>query len=134
MRNRSGRKAVRPARRNAERGFTLIEILFALTFLGIGLIAVSAMFPLSARHTTDARSRTRAISLAQAKAEELANMTSAQLVAEKGTWKDAISLYTRSWTVTDSLPVPGSKQVQVTVSWNIPGGSESTTIETFVNK
>jgi Tfp pilus assembly protein PilV len=112
----------------------MVEVLFALAFLGFGLIAVSAMFPLSSRHTTDARSRTRAVSLAQAKAEELASMTPAELNAEKGTSKESLGHYVRSWTVTDSVPVPGSKQVDVTVFWDTPGGLESAGIQTFVQK
>ncbi len=57
--------------KRAGRGFSLIEVLFAVAVLTIGIVGILQLFPPSLRATNEAALRGRAALLAQQKAEEI---------------------------------------------------------------
>jgi Tfp pilus assembly protein PilV len=59
------------ARRPAQAGFTLIEIVLIIVIAGIAILPLSMLFANSSIHSSDARNATLAAELAQAKMEEL---------------------------------------------------------------
>ncbi|HYQ89879.1 MAG TPA: hypothetical protein VEU09_09675 [Candidatus Binatia bacterium] len=59
------------ARRAAEAGFTLIEIVLIIVIAAIAILPLSMLFANSSIHSSDARNATLAAELAQAKMEEL---------------------------------------------------------------
>ena len=121
-----------PARRRTDGGFSLIEVLFALTFLAVGILAVASMIPAGTRGVTQSRVLTTGLMAAQTKLEELKGKSYTSLAA--GTFNDSTSVFRRTWTVTDSVPMSGCKRIQVTVSWNERRGTQTTQLTSYVTK
>jgi prepilin-type N-terminal cleavage/methylation domain-containing protein len=122
---------LRRGHRSSE-GFSLIEVMIALTFLGIGLLAVAQLIPLGMSGITQARVRTNAVQAAQQQLDELkaADYSSAALAA--GTYEETVGQYTISWTISDNTPVPGSKRIDMSASWPTVTGTKNANLATFV--
>jgi type IV pilus modification protein PilV len=69
--------------RKYQRGFTLIEVIVALTILSIGIIAIMKLFPRSIQQTRQAAERQQASFLAKT---ELGNLRSGGVDFEFTTW------------------------------------------------
>ena len=124
-------RVVRP-RRTRDGGFSLIEILFALTFLAVGILAVASMIPAGTRGVTQSRAITSGLMAAQVKLEDLKGTAYTSLTP--GTFSDSTSWYHRTWTVTDSVPMAGCKRLDVSVAWTDARGSQSTQLTSYVSK
>src|SRR4029079_10726717 len=96
-------------------GFRLVEVVFALTFLAIGILAVAAMIPAGTRGVTQSRVLTSGLMAAQGKMEIVSAKPCAVLVP--GTFTDTTSVFTRTWTITDSIPMAGCKKIDVSSRW-----------------
>lgn len=120
------RDAIRKPKK--DQGFTLIEILIALTIFSVGMLAVGAMQVSSIKVNSTANKITKRMTRAQDKLEELmslpyndpwlqdlgdppSGLDSAGNIHEETT-SDG---YTISWTVTNDSPVSNAKLVTVTV-------------------
>ncbi len=125
------RRGTRP-RRTRDGGFSLIEILFALTFLAVGILAVASMIPAGTRGVTQSRALTSGLMAAQVKLEDLKGTPFTSLTP--GTYSDSTSWYQRTWTVTDSVPMAGCKRLDVSVTWIDARGTQSTQLTSYVNK
>ncbi|HVP57116.1 MAG TPA: prepilin-type N-terminal cleavage/methylation domain-containing protein [bacterium] len=106
----------------SEQGFTLIEVIVALTVLSIGIIGLSVVFPLAMRDVGKSGSVTKAVQLCQQKLEEFQMLAYDSADLEHGyTHDDDLNpldgVYERTWQVTDDEPITGCKLVEVTVSW-----------------
>ena len=130
MKTRHGMTA-RPRERGAE-GFSLIEVMFALTFLAVGILAVASMIPAGTRGVSESRTITSGLMAAQLKLEELRGTPYASLAP--GASSDTVSTFKRTWTVTDSIPTAGCKRVLVTSSWTDGHGPQSTTLTSYVTR
>lgn len=128
MRRRRPRRA-KP--RNAP-GFSLIEVLFALTFLAVGILAVASMIPAGTKGVTQSRIITSSLMAAQMKMEDLRGTTFSSLAP--GTFTDTVSVFTRTWVVTDSIPMAGCKRIQVTSGWLNNQGAQSTALTSYVTR
>lgn len=113
-------------------GFSLIEVVFALTFLAVGILAVAAMIPAGTRGVSQSRVVTSGLMAAQVKLEQLRGTTFMALTP--GTFSDTTSVFTRTWTVTDSIPMTGCKRIQVTSRWTDSRGTQSTTLTSYVTR
>lgn len=113
-------------------GFSLIEVMFALTFLAVGILAVASMIPAGTRGVSQSRIITSGLMAAQLKLEELKGTPYLSLAA--GTTTDTVSVFSRTWTVTDSIPTPGCKRVVVTSRWTDVQGPQSTTLTSYVTR
>jgi type IV pilus assembly protein PilV len=109
-------------------GFTLIEVLIAITVFAVGLLAVAAMQTSAIRVNSTAGQITDRITLAQDKLEELMGLSYSDPWLEPAgnpPGQDS-ALHTHqatsdgyaiiSWTVTDDTPVSGTKLITVTVT------------------
>ena len=109
-------------------GFTIIEVVIAISILAVGLLGVAAMQTSAIQVNSAAGRMTTRINWAQDKMEELKAMpfsdpwlevTGSPTVPDSAgnPHQEPISdEYTVSWNVTDDTPVPNTKQIVVTVT------------------
>ena len=103
-------------------GFTLIEVLVAMSIFAIAVLglAVGATTVMQANHT--GLYTTIATNLAQDRLEELKSRTAAN-INTTGSPENGIPVtgvpvtFNRSWAVTSDSPVVGVKRIDVTVTW-----------------
>jgi len=122
----------RNRRRASGAGFSLIEVMFALTFLAVGILAVASMIPAGTRGVSESRTITSGLMAAQLKIEELKGTPYNSLPAGSGS--DTVSVFRRSWTVTDSIPTAGCKRLVVTSDWTNSHGGQATTLTSYVTR
>ena len=122
-----------PARLRHDRaGFSLIELLMAIVFIGIGVVAVAGLFPLATKNVNDGKLLTTALGRAQEKLEELQVAGFSSAVMTPGNYSDTLGTYVRTWAVQDSVPNDGTKMVTVSVGWPTNRGGEDVTLVTYV--
>ena len=121
-----------------QRGFTLLEVLIAISVFSIGVLAVATMQISAIRGNRLANELTQATVLAQDKIEELkgADFNSATLAP--GNYNDpdnpnvetgsGVGLFNRSWVVANHTTF--SRIVTVTVSWTIGGNTHNVVLST----
>ena len=126
------REKARSARARSGAGFSLIEIMFALTFLAVGILAVAAMIPAGTRGVSQSRVITSGLMASQRKMEQLRGTPFLSLTP--GTFSDTMSVFTRTWTVTDSVPMAGCKRIQVTTQWTDDHGPQTTVLTSYVTR
>jgi prepilin-type N-terminal cleavage/methylation domain-containing protein len=126
------RRKIKGIHQPDSRGFSLIEVMFAMTFLGIGLLAVAQMIPLGMAGVVQARVRTNATQAAQEKLDELRGeeFNSAPLTA--GTYTEDTGDYALAWEITDNIPVPGVKRVALVASWENWSGIKTVNLTTHL--
>ena len=121
----------------SQKGIGLVEIIIAILIFGIGIAAAIRTLPESNTATSRSRNLTVATNLAQQKIEELmgAPINDAQLSA--GTHTDPLNplerIFTRTWSVTDNVPLIDMKQITVTVSFSAGNSNDnSVTLTTYL--
>jgi type IV pilus assembly protein PilV len=99
-------------------GFTLIEVIIALTIFAVGLLAVAAMQNSAVKMNATAGRLTNLATGAMDKIEELSALPYADplLDSTQNPHQEIFGNYTVSWTVIDGNPTPNTKNVTVTVS------------------
>ena len=107
-------KAVLPV---LEKGFTLIEVLIAITIFAYGILAVASMQIASMKGNTSARDLTEAGTVGSDQLEKLM-LSSYDTISDDSRTKD---IYGITWTVQDDTPQPDTKTVIVNVSWTERG-------------
>lgn len=122
---------VRNARLGAE-GFSLVEMMIAITVVGIGIMSLAMLFPMSMRKVSRGDLESRATFNAEAKIEELKRTPWANLVNVAGV--DTVeTAFSRNWTVQEDAPVLGMKTVAVTVSWRDSQGPRSILLSSYLS-
>ena len=132
MKTHRGVTKRRSRRPQAGAGFSLVEVMFALTFLAVGILAVASMIPAGTRGVSESRVITSGLMAAQLKIEELKGTPYNSLAAGSAT--DSVSVFRRTWTVTDSIPTPGCKRVVVTANWTDARGAQSTSLTSYLTR
>ncbi len=122
----------RLSQRRDGKGFSLIELIFAMVLLSVGLLGIAAVFPLGTRFVSAGKVTSTAVALAGEKMEELESLPLDSPSLQAGSYSDQIDPYTRSWTIADDTPMLGVKHLQVTTSWQSPRGTRQVTLETYV--
>jgi hypothetical protein len=69
---------------------------------------------------------------AQVKLEDLKGTPYAAL--NPGTFSDTTSVFTRTWTVTDSVPMAGCKKIEVTSQWTDSHGTQTAQLSSYVTQ
>ena len=119
----------RGGRRRGDRGFSLVEMMLAMTVLGIGLLSIAQIIPLALAGTTQARVRTQAVQAGQQRLDDLMAVPYDSLLA--GSFSETIDSYSVAWTVSDDVPVPGSKRIDLVASWVTLKGTQTVELTTL---
>lgn len=136
---RVDQKKGRPIR---EGGFTLLEVIVAISILTFGLLAVASMQLTAIRGNYNASNITEGTTVAQDRLEELMGLTYGHGdLSDPGTGTDggdgvATNYldpnpppgYTISWDVESDNPVTNSKLITITVQWQDKGVPKQTVL------
>jgi len=109
-------------------GFTLVEVLVALIVIGVGALAIGALFPAATQNIGASERVTRAAEYLQEGMERLTSLSyNDPLLQPWVTHDDAANPlpggFERSWTVTPDYPMAGCKTLRLEVKWR-EGGEE----------
>ncbi|MBM4255932.1 MAG: type II secretion system protein [Deltaproteobacteria bacterium] len=110
-------------------GFSLLEILVALTVFSIASVALTLGVTTSIRTNATSERLTQATILAQDKLEALL-ASNPTLLAGSDVPRAG---FTRTWTILFDTPQPGVAQVNVSVVW-ADSSPHTVTVSTVVNK
>ncbi|MGH0030901.1 MAG: type IV pilus modification PilV family protein [Myxococcota bacterium] len=128
-------------RRNA-RGFSLLEVLIALSILGFGMLAASVGQLSALKTSRQSRSQTLSMYLAEQQMEAFQSMSAADVVAaiaDPGYPNDPnnpidpdpgdgdVTNFNRRWFITQDSPEAGVISIRVEVDWVDPLGFTRTT-------
>ncbi len=119
-------------RRRYAKGFTLIEIMVAITLLSIGLLGMAGLTVGITRGNRLSSEVTTATALAQAKMEDIKRVgySGATSSAEDYNAISGYALYKRDTVIDVDTPELGMKTVTITVSWN--SDNSSIAVETIL--
>lgn len=105
-------------------GFTMMELLVAMIVIALGLLSISALFPLGSRARMRGEGITRGIELAQQKMEQLVEMGYDSL--DDGCDSTMVRTYKVKWCISTLSWGPGEydalKVIADTVTYVTPGG------------
>ena len=120
----------RKAPRRADAGFSLIEIMVAMTFLAIGLLGIAQLIPFGMAGVTEARVRTNAVQAGQAIIDSLRAADYDSLDA--GDFSMSNGRLTTTWTISDNNPAPGMRRVDLTTTWGPDENPRTVTLNTYL--
>ena len=132
MRNMIIRKTLKQAK-----GFSLIELLIAMSVMAIGMLAAASMQYSAVRNNTQGNVSTQASMLAKAQLEMLKNQNIGSAVLLPGDYNDPSpidengnpgGIYNRSWRI-DPLGT-AARRIRVTVAWTKFGQPRSVVMRT----
>jgi type IV pilus modification protein PilV len=110
-------KTLRRKRALKNKGFTLIEVLIAMTILGFGVAAFIALQTSAVLMRAHAQRLTTATQLTVARLDELM-LTNPDLLANGS---DNVTIgsvrYTRTWTITSDQPANGLTTIRARTNW-----------------
>lgn len=120
--------------RLTDRAFTLLEILISLIILATGVIAITWAFSSGILASSDVENVDLALNVAQAKMEELKNVSFASLADSGPTAADPdsdspLNKFNVSVNVAEGQ---NPMQIDVTVAWAVKGGTTSITLTTLI--
>ena len=106
-------------------GFTLVEILIALTIFSFAVLGLAIGTVSVIRTNQSSHLRTSAVNLAQARLEELRAMTSTAFSGLSCSSSTPCSdspvasgvTFTRQWWITTNSPVSGVNKIDVSINW-----------------
>jgi type IV pilus assembly protein PilV len=113
-----------------EQGFTLLEVIIAISILSVGLLALASMQISSIRGNAFAGGVTEGATLAADRMEKLLVLpyTHSDLSAGNHTEPSPPSGFAISWNVTDNDPINNTKTINLTVTWTDHGVQKSVTM------
>ncbi|HDR15353.1 MAG TPA: prepilin-type N-terminal cleavage/methylation domain-containing protein [Desulfobacteraceae bacterium] len=114
----------------SQEGFTLLEVIIAISILAVGLLAVAAMQDSAMKATVEAYNTTERTIRAQDRMELLLSLPYKDSMLLAGSHSDASAPpgYTITWNVDEDDPVTNSKKVTVFVSRQDRNRTRSTSI------
>jgi len=117
--------------KNDQSGYTLIEILIAITIFAIGMLAVANMQILGIKGNATARVVTGASAWASDRIERIISLPYDHADLAPGghpaITPDPQGRYTLSWQVTENTPINNVKMIAVTIAWQDRGSNRSLT-------
>ena len=115
-----------------QKGFTLIEVCFAISILSIGLLGMASMQVSSINGNASAGYVTDGTTLAGDQLEKLMALPYTDADLSAGAHSVLTTGYTIGWSVTDDSPYDDTKTIRLTVTWDDHGASKSVTMQRVV--
>ena len=122
------------------RGYMLVEALISIAIFSVGFLAVAALVLSVSRNNTSGNQLTEANMLAREQLEQLKSTSDITLLpADPTTFSDGPmdgngnpgGIYTRTWTIQDTLGFNTSREIKVTVNWTGGGRNRSVVLRTI---
>lgn len=122
------------AKLQADRGFTLLEVIVAISILTVGILAVASMQSSAIWGNAFASRQTEGSTIALDRTEKLMALPyeDADLAAGSHTDPSPPSGYSVTWSVTDDSPLSNAKRVTVTVTWRYHVAQKSVSVERII--
>jgi prepilin-type N-terminal cleavage/methylation domain-containing protein len=113
-------------------GFTLLEVLFAMAIMGVGILAIALAQMSAMKVSSGSKNLSQAMYLAKEKMDELQSTPGASAIFQVDSVNNVdpqnpISVttdvtdnttYTRDWDITTNAPGPGMVMLVVRVQWD----------------
>jgi type IV pilus assembly protein PilV len=127
-----------------QKGFSLIELLIAMSILAIGLLALAQMQITSIRGNAYSSTTTDATTVAQDRLEQLIGLTYSSLTTDTdlaagnhpagtqtigGTQTVQGITYTITWSITDDFPITNTKAMDLDVTWTENSQSRTVSVQ-----
>ena len=120
--------------RRSQRGYSLLEVLVAITLFAITSSGLAAFLVQSLRRTAGNRASTGAVIAAQHEVEDLRSLDYPAIVSRSYATTITGKSYGVGTVVQNDTPASGMKQVTVTVSYTEPLGPESYVLRTILTQ
>ncbi len=107
-----------------KKGFTILEVLIAISLLAIGMMALATLQSSGIRGNDLGNRTTQALALGQDKLEELINADALGQAIAAGTDNNideignAGGIFSRNWLIQPDTPAPDQDTIAITVTWN----------------
>ncbi len=120
--------------RKTETGFTLLEVMLAISIFTIGLLAIAAMHVSSIDGNSSSRRLTEAMNYTQEKLEELQTLPFSDDLLKSGDRIEANPPdgYTIAWNVSNDNPVEDAKLITVTTTWQVGNDEKATQLSAVI--
>ena len=115
----------------SEQGFTLIEVLIAMSIFAVGILAVATMQISFVQGNASSRRYTEASILAGDRAEQLMALSYDDPdldPAGNPHQEDGGNNYTVMWTIVEDIPLTNTKTISIAVVWKYRGFNKSVTL------
>jgi type IV pilus assembly protein PilV len=121
-------------RKKKEQGAALVEVVFAISILTIGLLALASMQVSSIRGNAFAGGVTVGTCLATDRLEKLMGLPYTHTDLSAGNHSDPTppSGYAITWNVADDSPLNDTKTISLTVNWTDHGAPKSVSLQRIV--
>jgi type IV pilus assembly protein PilV len=114
---------------NDQKGFSLIEILIAMTIFAIGVLALAQMQVTAIRGNAFSSTTTDGTTLAQDRIERLMTTPYDDANLNAGNHgPETQGVYNVSWNVVNDTPVANTKTVNVSVTWTANSWNRSVSL------
>jgi len=105
------------------KGFTLIEVLMAMTIFSVGILAVASLQISAVQNNGRGNLITQATMLAQEKMESLKSTADITALTDGSDtnidhYGDSGGIFDRLWTISNPLGGSSSRQIEIAVQWN----------------
>ena len=118
MRNQDKLRQADPAGKavDTQSGFTLMEVLVAISIFAIGILAVAGMQGMAIRGNGSGNRLTDRLSMAQSQMENIMGVDYANASMTNGNYDDGQSPVVTSWVITDYAGMADTKLITVSVT------------------
>ena len=120
--------------RRRQRGYSLLEILVAMTLFALTASGLAAITVQGLRRTAGNRGSTGAVIAAQHELEDLRSLEYVDVASRSYGMTIAGTPYGVGTAVSNDTPAAGMKQVSVTINWSEPLGPQSYVLRTILTQ